>query len=293
MNQGIVIEVIAIGQKRTMRPNQNNPVHSPYVVVLGGNSVRRKSTPPPDVHPDSLTHHTPLPDKPEARVYGVLPPLKTMARDLRETPQLKNEEKKKWWNFRKTKTAQPTHTDQPTPHENLGDSAARETHVAPVGATHQATPSRVIDIPSEADRERQSPYRSRFMRGIAKKGYLTSKLAVQLPIHAKIGAMIALLVLVVGVPLASRMVTKPAPVTAGTVVALGTDALVAQVGKSIELPVGETPLVVLATADDIRRLNVPDAKPGNRILLYQQAGKIVVYDAEGDKVLGVVNRAQP
>ncbi len=264
-----------------MKPQEKNPVHSPYVVVLGGNSVRRKAPPPLDVRPDPSNHSMPLPDKLDARVYGVLPPLKTMAQDLKVVPKTEKTEKKKWWKFGRGKQVHDEVKE--ITHEVISPP---ESHITPA-------PKKVIEVPTQMERIVATPYRSHFMRGIAKKSYLASKLAVQLPIHAKIGAMIALLVLVVGAPLASRLVTTPTPITAGTVVALGTDALVAQVSKSIELPTGETPLVVIATADDIRRLNVPDAKPGNRILLYQQAGKIVVYDAEGDKVLGVVNRSQP
>ncbi len=273
-----------------MRPKEQHPVQSPYVVVLGGNSVRRKATPPPDA-----THHHE--EKPEPQVYGVLPPLKTMAKDTADVEAQKlhhitnkevepptKESTKKWWSLGRTDTKKKNTN---TPEKDSGQTSRVVTQIA------SKMPPRVIDVPSPTERTTTSPFRSRFMRGIAKKGYLTSKLTVELPFHAKVGMGIAVLALIVGLPVISRFVEKPAPVTAGTIVAIGTEALVAQVSRSIELPGGETPLVVIATADDIRRLNVPDAKPGNKVLLYQQAGKIVVYDAESDKVLGVVNRSQP
>lgn len=269
-----------------MKPTEHNPVHSPYVVVLGGNSVRKKSTPTPDV--DS---HERKSEKPEQHVYGVLPPIKTMSQDLREAqpaPRAPVGTKKRWWNFGgRKKSAKAVSHNSATEVQGIGMSVSPHLPSEIVHIPHVAHP------PAEPKPTAPSAYRGKFMRGLAKKEYLKSKLSVQLPFHAKVGMGIALLILVVGVPVISRFIQKPAPVTAGSIVTMGTEALVAQVGKSIELPVGETPLIVIATADDIRRLNVPDSKPGNKVLLYQKTGKIVVYDAEKDKVLGVVNRTQP
>ncbi len=302
-------------------------IQSPYVVVLGGNRVRKKpSTPPPDASPT----HQGDPLKPEAKVFGVLQPdhapksMKTMTADLHtveEHAKLSDsgEQKKKksfGWKFfaEKTKT-QSTTLDQSvtsvkthkgrTHWWSFAKKAALQFQnidaVKPITPNTppmremppQVVRAKVIEVPSEQDHEKTSPYRSRFMRQIGKKWYLGSKLAIELPLHAKIGAGIAVLALLVVPPLVSRLSPSTPPKTAGAIVAIGTEALVAQVGKSIALPEGETPLVAVATADDVRRLNVTDAKPGNKILLYQKAGKIVVYDAETDKVLGVVNRAQP
>jgi hypothetical protein len=231
--------------------------------------------------------------------HQVIAEVKTMARDLKTSQTLSpetKEGKKRWWSFKRTKTEKEVAPPKNTPpqqdsHDLASSWHAPEVHHQVTEATHAH--HQAIDIPTEADRAQKSPYRSRFMRGIAKKGYLTSKLSIELPFHAKAGIGIALLVLVVGLPVLSRFMAKPAPVTAGTVVAMGTEALVAQVARSIELPMEESPLVVIATADDIRRLNVPDSKPGDKVLIYQKTGKIVVYDAEKDKVLGVVNRSQP
>jgi len=214
-----------------------------------------------------------------------------MSQDLREAQPAKHDvsaNKKKWWNFSGKKKKHAT-ASFPDVEEHQKSSLRIPTH----HQTAVAQTPEVINIPTEPKPVAKSAYHSKFMRGLAKKEYLKSKLAVQLPFHAKVGVVVALLVLAVGVPILSRFMEKPASMNAGSVVTMGTDALVAQVGKSIELPVGETPLVVIATADDIRRLNVPDSKPGNKVLLYQKTGKIVVYDADKDMVLGVVNRTQP
>jgi hypothetical protein len=280
-----------------MKPSEHQRVQSPYVVVLGGNSVRRKSTPPPDMPHE--THHGD-PHKEEPKVYGVLQGdpsvkgMKTMSADLHiaeavpKTPEVKP--RLTWWQFgggksglNKGTVSNPVQPSAPT--------------LAPRAISHEVehirAPQRMVEIPSQVDHVQKTPYRGRFMRQIGKKWYLGSKLAIQLPFQAKVGIAVAILAVLVVPPLVSRLIPKAPPATAGAIVAMGTEALVAQVGKSISLPMGETPLVAVATADDIRRLNVTDSKPGNKILLYQKAGRIVVYDAEEDKVLGVVNRATP
>jgi hypothetical protein len=239
--------------------------------------------------------------KPEAKVFGVLQPdhapkkMKTMTADLHSAEEIashtqtprSNKKILSWWPFKKKAKSQ-------TPKEDiqLPAAPARVAEVS-VAQPHIVGHAKVIDVPSEQDHEKKSPYRGRFMRQISKKWYLGSKLAIELPLHAKIGVGVAVLLLLIVPPVISLMSSKTPPKTAGAIVAVGTEALVAQVGKSIALPEGETPLVAIATADDVRRLNVTDAKPGNKILVYQKSGKIVVYDAETDKVLGVVNRAQP
>ena len=66
-------------------------------------------------------------------------------------------------------------------------------------------------------------------------------------------------------------------------------SLVAEVSKVFELPQGEEPTV--ATIKDIEKLqNEPffqKAKNGDKVLLYNNAGKIILYDPSRKRVLNV------
>jgi len=76
-----------------------------------------------------------------------------------------------------------------------------------------------------------------------------------------------------------------------------TSDLIAQVGKLIVLPEGETPTV--ATVSDPEKLqNQPffaRAKKGNKVLIYANAKKAILYDQESNKIVEVapINIGQP
>ena len=68
-----------------------------------------------------------------------------------------------------------------------------------------------------------------------------------------------------------------------------TEKLVAQVGKLIVLPEGETPTV--ATVSDPEKLNnqpfFAKAKQGDKVLIYTNAKKALLYDVENNKIVEV------
>lgn len=65
--------------------------------------------------------------------------------------------------------------------------------------------------------------------------------------------------------------------------------VVSEVGKLIELPIGETPTV--ATVTDITKLKsqpfFQNAKNGDKVLIYANAKKAILYDPSAKKVLNV------
>lgn len=258
---------------------QEKNIHSPYVVVLGGNTVRKKIA-SPSLHSDG-----------EARVYGVVPSLKTMAQEMKvaESGQIIEKGKDKSYSFF-LKIFAKKKKQETGMHEAV---LPAQVDVPSLYPEAQNTDSQTLVHTTPIRKPESSVFSTKYFRNIAKKEYLKSKHTIQIPRHAKIGFGIAVLFLAIFIPVLSRFMAKPTTPSAGVIVAQGTQALVAQVSQSIVLPEGELPLVVVATADDIRRLNVKEAKPGNKILIYQKSGKIVVYDAESDKVLGVVNRSAP
>lgn len=73
--------------------------------------------------------------------------------------------------------------------------------------------------------------------------------------------------------------------------------LVAEVGKLIELPTGEDP--TMATVNDISKLQdqpfFAKAKNGDKVLIYAQAKKAILYDPTSKKILDVapVNIGSP
>ncbi len=73
--------------------------------------------------------------------------------------------------------------------------------------------------------------------------------------------------------------------------------LVSEVGKLIELPVGEDPTV--ATVTDVSKLSdqafFARAKNGDKVLIYTQAKKAILYDPSAKKILDVapVNIGSP
>ena len=68
-----------------------------------------------------------------------------------------------------------------------------------------------------------------------------------------------------------------------------TDKLVAQIGKLIVLPEGETPTVV--TVSDPEKLKdqafFSRAKTGDKVLIYTNARKALLYDVENNKIVEV------
>lgn len=68
-----------------------------------------------------------------------------------------------------------------------------------------------------------------------------------------------------------------------------TDSLVASVGKLILLPQGETPTI--ATVSDPAKLKdqpfFANAKSGDKVLLYQNAKKVYLYDPVANKIVEV------
>ncbi len=70
--------------------------------------------------------------------------------------------------------------------------------------------------------------------------------------------------------------------------ALSREGLVARVGRLTELPAGEQPMVYTVT--DQARLSQPflkNAKTGDQVLIYQQAGRAIVYRTSTDKVVAI------
>lgn len=73
--------------------------------------------------------------------------------------------------------------------------------------------------------------------------------------------------------------------------------MVGEVGKLVDLPVGETPTV--ATVADITKLQgqafFKNAKNGDKVLIYTNAKKAILYDPIGKKVIDIapINTATP
>jgi UDP-N-acetylglucosamine transferase subunit ALG13 len=76
-----------------------------------------------------------------------------------------------------------------------------------------------------------------------------------------------------------------------------TNKLVTQIGKLIVLPEGETPTV--ATVSDVEKLRsqpfFAKAKKGDRVLIYANARKALLYDPESNRIVEVapINIGQP
>lgn len=69
----------------------------------------------------------------------------------------------------------------------------------------------------------------------------------------------------------------------------GTEKLIAQIGKLIVLPEGETPTV--ATVSDPEKLKdqtfFARAKTGDKVLIYTNAKRAILYDVENNKIVEV------
>jgi hypothetical protein len=239
----------------TILNKRDKKVASPYVVVLGGDRASKAKQIKEEL--------------PERSVYTVVPHVKNTP--TTETPEPKNEVVFPVLEHKKTPSFPSLKKIESAP---ISEVVIQDDEYIPVAA--------------------KNPFGMRFMRSLTKKTLLKTPFSVLLPRHRKIFAAVAVLLLVVVIPFSLGLLNEPAPmITSGVVVTQGTNTLLAQVGKSIVLPVNELPLVTIATKDDIKRLNLPDAQPGNKILIFQKAGQIVVYDGETDKVIGVVNRTAP
>lgn len=68
-----------------------------------------------------------------------------------------------------------------------------------------------------------------------------------------------------------------------------TAKLIAEVGKLIDLPAGETPTI--ATVTDVNKLKdqpfFQKAKNGNKVLIYNNAKKVILYDPDAHKIVDV------